>query len=269
MQHATESQTRPWALTRGPLVYAVDTLWWSDTNQPPPARAGDDLAVIPDPTTLRDEPKPEGIFGPTYTALCQTASGQAARVVMIPFTDIGRWYRTDRPRPDAHTAAYTYAVWLLATNAPEFQERLRLAADHRLALENMVDVVVIGDAASEAAHQVRGGSSGSFSQRAYRHGSDFNYQLKINPARSNRVIVTYWGGDTNREFDIFADEHLLATQRLQNIQPGTFFDQSYEIPASLFAGQTDNFGQPLDHVIIRFKSRTQDFAGGIFGLRIE
>jgi hypothetical protein len=133
----------------------------------------------------------------------------------------------------------------------------------------MVDAVVIGDAASETAHQVRGGRTGYFNRKTFRDGSDFSYQLKINPTRSNRVIVNYWGSDTNREFDIFANEHLLATQRLQNNYPGTFFDQSYEIPTSIFAGQTDNFGQPLDHVIIRFKSRTQAVAGGIFGLRVE
>lgn len=269
MQQATESSSRPWALTRGPMVYAVDTLWWSDTNQPPPARAGDDLAVIPDLAMLREVPKPEEIFGPTYTALCQTTSGQMARAVIIPFTDIGRWYRSDRPRPGAQAAAYSYAVWLLATNAPEFQERVRLAAEHGLALEKAVDVVVVGDVASEAAHQVHGGNTGEFNQRAYRHGTDFSYQLKINPTRNNRVIVSYWGSDTNREFDIFVDEHLLATERLENKKPGTFFDQTYEIPVSLFAGKTDNFGQPLDHVVIRFKSRTQAVAGGVFGLRVE
>lgn len=269
MQQAVEQATRPWALTRGPLAYAVDTLWWSDTNQPPPARAGDDLAVIPDLTTLRDAPKPEGIFGRVYTAAVQTSSGQLARTVMIPFTDIGRWYRADRPRPDVHAAAYSYAVWLLATNAPEFQEQVRLAAAHRLQFANAVDVVTIGDADSEAAHQVRGGRTGYFSGRTFRDGTDFSYQLKINPNRTNRVVATYWGGDVNREFDVLANDHLLATQRLQNNQPGVFFDVSREISADLLRGQTDNFGQPLDHVTVRFKSRNQEVAGGIFALRIE
>jgi hypothetical protein len=188
---------------------------------------------------------------------------------MVPFTNIGRWYREDKPRPDRNAPAYSYAVWMLDTEAPAFQERVRLAMQHRERLANVIDEIAIGDAASEAAHFARGGETGRFQERTYRHGPDFSYQVKVKADRDCKLVVTYWGGDANREFDVLANDRILGTQKLQNNNPGSFFEQSYEIPADLVRGRTDDFGQPVEQVTVRFRTRNQDVAGGVFGLRVE
>ncbi len=110
---------------------------------------------------------------------------------------------------------------------------------------------------------------GAFNGRSYRHGNEFSYVMKVPTGRDGKLVVTYWGNDVNREFDIFADGKKIGTQKLQNNRPGKFFEASYVIPAQLTRGRTDAFGQKVDSVTIRFKSRNSDVAGGVFSLRTE
>ena len=270
MHKPVEGDTAPWALTRGPVVYVVDTFWWSDTKVPAPTMIGDNLAVIPDLSLLEKMEKPPGIVGPAYEATFATTSGETVRATMVPFTNIGRWYRDGAPRPDRNAAAYSYAVWLQARDTPAFQERIRLAAEHRNQLANAIDLVEIGDPASETAHRVSGGSAGRFNDRNFRHGREFSYELKMLPERPAKLVVTYWGGDVRRIFDVIANDQTLRTQDLDNSKPGEFFEETYDLPLDLIQGKTDDFGRQLDHVTIRFKSISPgEPAGGIFGLRTE
>ncbi len=269
MHAPVKGDTPPWALTRGPIVYAVDTLWWSDTKVPAPAQAGSELAVIPDLAEVKEVPKPEGIVGPAYEAAFVTSAGETVRATMVPFTNIGRWYRKDRPKPRPNDNAFSYAIWFQEKDSPAFQETTRLAAERRELMTKSIDFIVIGDATSESSHRVRGGNTGSFQSRTYRHGPDFSYEVKVPTERSAKLVVTYWGGDSAREFDVMADDRVLRTQRLDNKKPGEFFDEVYEIPADLVRGKTDSFGRPLDHVTIRFKTKIGDVAGGVFAIRVE
>lgn len=95
------------------------------------------------------------------------------------------------------------------------------------------------------------------------------YQVKIRNDRTNNLVVTYWGGDKNREFDVLANDHLLRTVKLQNNKPGLFYDETYVISPDLVRGRTDNFGRPVEFVTVQFKTRNQDVAGGIYELRVE
>jgi hypothetical protein len=232
-------------------------------------RVGDDLAIIPDIASIQVATKPKGVFGHAYTVEAQTVSGRRVKPVLIPFTNIGRWYREDQPRPGRDQAAYSYAIWLLSLNAPEFQERARQLSRQQSQLNGVIDFVTIGDPASEGARRVQGGLTASFNGRIYRHGEDFSYELKIRADRTNRLVVTYWGGDKDREFDVLANDHVLRTQKLDSNRPGTFYDETYEIPPDLVRGRTDDFGRPVEVVTVRFKTRNQDVAGGIYALRIE
>ena len=109
----------------------------------------------------------------------------------------------------------------------------------------------------------------NFQNRHYYHGHDFHCEIKMPPGRDGKLIVTLWGGDSGREFGILADDKLLGTLKLQARKPGAFFDETFTVPAALIRGRTDTFGRPVDRVVIRFKSRNSDVAGGIFGVRME
>jgi hypothetical protein len=269
MHREVKGDTPPWALTRGPVVYAADTVWWSDPKVPSPARIGDDLAIVPDLQKVRQIEKPGHVAGPVYEAEFVGANGKPLRVPMVPFTNIGQWYRPGAPKPDKNAAAFSYAIWFLDPQSPIFQEKIHQADQLRQRFAGSVDYILIGDPASEAEHQASGGIIGTFKDRPYKHGSEFSYVLKVPAGKDGKLIVTYWGGDVNREFDLFADVQRIGNQKLQGQKPGEFFEQTYRIPFDLIRGRTDSFGRKVDSVTIRFKSRSQDVAGGVYGIRTE
>ena len=269
MHHPVGNDTPPWALTRGPLVYAADTVWWNDSRIPAPHQVGEDLAVVPDPAAIREIPKPGPILGPACEAEFITTSGTSIRVPMVPFTNIGQWFRPGQPKPDRNSSAFSYAVWFLEKNAPVFQDRIKQTAQHHAQFANAVDFIEIGNPESEQAHHVSGGIVGSFKNRSYRHGDDFRYVIKLPPGRDGHLIVTYWGGDSGREFDVLADGKVVDTQKLENARPGVFFDQACTVPSSLIQNRTNAYGQPVETVTLRFKTRNTDVAGGVFAIRME
>lgn len=269
MHKPVEGDTPPWALTRGPMVYVADTVWWNRTDMPAPPMIGDDLAVIPDLAKVHEVPKPGKLVGPVFEAGFVTGAGKEINVPMVPFTNIGQWYLPDHPKPDRNSAAYSYAVWFLDGDSPVFREKKRQSDQFRDLITKSVDHILIGNKESEASHQVKGGNVGSFKGRNYRHGKDFTCVIGIPQGRDAKLIVTYWGGDANREFDIFADDLKIGTQRLRNQKLGEFFDESYRIPASLIGNRTDAFGQKVETVTVRFKSLNKDVAGGVYFIRTE
>ncbi|MCA9241292.1 MAG: glycoside hydrolase family 127 protein [Planctomycetales bacterium] len=269
MHEPAANATQPWALVRGPVVYAVDTLWWNNPNIPAPADAGGDLGAMPDDTQLVEVPAPEGLIGPAFRAPFFTSSGEPVTTLLVPFTNIGHWYRAGQPKPNQHAVASSYAVWVQSHNSPEFKESVEAARQQADRLTRAVDYVLIGNPESEKSHNVAGGESGGFNDKTYRHGRDFSYEMRMPPERPGRLVVTYWGGDAGREFDVMANDRVLATQRLSGDRPGEFFEASYEVPAELIAGKTDAFGQKIDKIKIRFRSLNEDLAGGVFGIRVE
>lgn len=269
MHDPASDAAQPWALVRGPMVYAVDTLWWDDPKASVPGRAGTDLGVKPDDSQLTEIPAPEGLIGPAYRASFVTFSGQSVEATLVPFTNVGHWYRPGKPKPEKHAIDSSYAVWLQSHDSPEFKRRVEVAKQRADMLAQAVDYVLIGDEESEKSHNVTAGGTGGFHDRTYRHGHDFSYQLRMPPGRAGRLIVTYWGSDGGREFDVLANERVLATQRLANNRPGEFYEETYEVPAELIAGETNAFGKKVETVTIRFRSRNKDVAGGVFGLRME
>lgn len=269
MHEPVEGDTPPWALTRGPVVYAADTVWWDDSDRSAPERIGEDLAVIPQVGKVSERAKPAKLVGPVYEAEFVRPDGASVRVPMVPFTNIGQWYRPDGAKPETHASAYSYAVWFLDQESPVFQEKMKQADELRERFAGAADYVIIGDPVSEAEHGVSGGNLGNFNGRTYRHGSEFSYELRLPPGRDGKLVVTYWGGDVNREFDVFADDRQVGTQSLHNQHPGEFFEECYTIPAALIEGRTDAYGQKVASVKVRFRSRNHDVAGGVFGIRVE
>lgn len=269
MHRPIKGDTPPWALTRGPVVYAADTVWWNNSQTPAPRNVGEDLAAVPDLAAVREIPKPGNIVGPACEAEFITTSGKSIRVPMVPFTNIGQWFRPGQPKPDRNSAAFSYAVWFQGKDAPIFQERIKKTAQRLTQFDNAVDFIEVGNPESEQSHQTNGGNLGTHQDRSYRHGPDFSYVMKLPPGRDGKLIVTYWGGDVGREFDVLANETILGTQKLQNARPGEFFDVTYKVPATLIQGRTNAYGQPVDTVTIRFKTRNADIAGGVFAIRME
>ncbi len=129
-----------------------------------------------------------------------------------------------------------------------------------------VDEVEIGDPRSEPAHGMRGErtTSGLHFGRSWRHASDggwFSYTLKVLPGIPQELRIGFWGSDAGgREFDILVDGVKLATLKLENNRPGTFYDEAYPLPADLIENKTA--------VTVKFQACPGMTAGGIFGCAI-
>jgi hypothetical protein len=266
-----EGASAPWALVRGPVVYALDTVWWDDAQAPMPFEVGREAGIVREesrePTLV---PAPPRMLGPACEVVVRTTSGAKVRARMLPFTTIGKWYRDGQPRPALGSKAFSYAVWLQDAADAEFRARVAEHARLRELAAASVDFVVIGDARSEEEHKVAGnGTTGVFNGRAYRHagaGGWFAYELNAPADAPGELVVTYFGGEVGaRTFDVVLDGRTVATQELRMDRPGEYFEVRYAIPHD----RAKDAPGARERVTVKFQAHPGNTAGGIFGLRVE
>ena len=120
-----------------------------------------------------------------------------------------------------------------------------------------------GEEQNERDHFMRGEntSSGPFGDRNYRHAQNgwFSWNLKVQPGHPQELQVTYWGSD-NGVFDVYVDDTKIATERLTGKHPEPFYDETYPLPETLTRDK--------ERVTVRFVAHPQNFAGGVFGVRV-
>jgi len=162
-----------------------------------------------------------------------------------------------------------YAIYwhVYAEDSQQYHRYLEQLEREKELAGRTIDRVIIGDADSERRHNLQGENteSGLFTfGKPWRHATDgkwFSYDVKVLPNQPATLVCTYWGSDAgSRVFDILLDGEKLATQRLENNQPGQFFDVQYPVPARLTRGK--------NHVTVRFQAHPDATAGGVFGLWI-
>jgi hypothetical protein len=164
-----------------------------------------------------------------------------------------------------HDARYQM-YWQLTTKAEVAAKHERLAAEERakaLREANTLDRVAPGEQQPEVEHDFKGEGSntGIVEVRRWRDGQSIQYTLNPRGEKAADVVVTYWGGDSGRTFDILANGTLLATQELKAEKPGEFIEKRYPIQPDVFAAAADG------RVTIKFVAKVW-VAGGIFDLRL-
>ena len=129
-----------------------------------------------------------------------------------------------------------------------------------------LDRVIIGDDASERAHDLSAEQSqaGRFTNHAWRDAAPngaFSYVLALPTTPKPALVCTYWGGDRDRTFDIVANGVVVATQKLEGLQPGKAIDVAYPLPPAALTGQ--------QNLTVRFQGTGRGRVGGLLGLRLE
>ena len=118
---AGDDATPPWALIRGPEVFALDTVLWGDPNVPAPDEVWKEAGIV---RAASDPPRPlatpPGSLGPSCEVTVRLVSGPVVKATMTPFANVGRWYRDGEPRPRRDDRAFSYAVWLQDSDGPGF-----------------------------------------------------------------------------------------------------------------------------------------------------
>ncbi len=163
-----------------------------------------------------------------------------------------------------------YSVyWELTDTAPQASSASTAAtAANAPATEDdsVLDRVLIGDDASERAHDLSADQSetGRVSKHAWRDAAPngaFSYVLTLPTTPKPVLVCTYWGGDRDRSFDIVVNGVVVATQKLEGLQPRKTFEIVYPLPPEALTGQ--------QNLTVRFQGTGQGRVGGLLGLRLQ
>jgi len=144
-------------------------------------------------------------------------------------------------------------------------QKLQQEEEKKIEIERKtIDKIATGQQQPETEHNFRSGMSeaGVHQDRHWRHAHDwFAYDLVDKKKEARAVVITYFGGDRNRSFDILLDGSLLQTVELDGSLGGDFIDVEYEIPANLKSKLGTSFE-------IKFEAKENSMAGGIYGIRL-
>lgn len=226
-----------------------------------------DLGPVDDPAATRPDFVPVMItegrpVGDWVTAVgdgpCMFRTQNVARpcdVTMQPF------FRTHDRRYSIFWDLFTEDQW----QARQAEYKAELERQRRIEAAT-VDFFQPGEMQPERDHNFQGErtETGEAMGRKWRHavdGGQFSFTMKVLPVEQMQLVCTYWGSDAGgRIFDVLIEGEKVATQRLENNRPGTFYDEPYEIPASLTRDKSQ--------VTVTFQAHPRRMAGGLYGARM-
>ncbi|HEY3853210.1 MAG TPA: beta-L-arabinofuranosidase domain-containing protein [Verrucomicrobiae bacterium] len=232
------------AIMDGPLVLAAEI----DVKKPTPG-------IVSAPGKWLGKLRPVANKTATFSGPVFSFPGEKRpeSLMLVPF------YKVYKNKYEVYWDQYTPAQWQTRENeqAAELEKRRQLEA-------LTVDSVNPGEEQNERDHNERGekSNSGDFGDHFYRDAAEggwFSWDLKTLPGEPQELVLTYWGEDRGRQFDILIDGQKLATERLTASHPGIYFDQAYPLPADLTKGKRS--------VTVKIQA-SNTWAGGVFGARI-
>lgn len=145
----------------------------------------------------------------------------------------------------------------------KIQQTLKENEKAKLLLEAAtVDHVAPGEQQPESDHNFQGEKTeaGVYTERHWRTAQGwFSYDLKNKNKEATKLRITYYGGDRNRDFDIYINNMLFKTVKLDGSAGDRFIDVDYPLPAEL---------TNKDVLTVKFVAHPGSTAGGIYYLRL-
>ena len=230
------------AIVRGPMVLAGDLgPAASDWKSADPALVGTDLVA----SMVAEDPA-RGIYRSSGIA-------QPSDLRFVPF------FSQYERRSAVYFKRFTPAQWKdqQAAFLAEQEHQRDLAA-------RSVDVMHLGEMQPERDHGLVSDNSYPVTYRWHngrdaRSGGFFEFTMKTRPGPLV-LQATYWGDERPRDFDILIDNVKVATQHLDKIRPGEFFDVDYSLPEALTEGKGS--------IKVRFAPHDENTAGPVFAVRL-
>ena len=96
-----------------------------------------------------------------------------------------------------------------------------------------VDLVNTGEQQPETDHQFKGEKTenGSFQERHFRNGKGwFSYVLKNTAQNASKLRLTYFGREKDRNFDIYVNQQLVTSVKLDGTAGSQFTEIDYPLP---------------------------------------
>jgi DUF1680 family protein len=256
----------PWyAILHGPIVLAHPAGTWeltglrADDARMAHVAAGPELPLDQAPVVLADAKAipakvvADPAAGPLHFRLVDIVEPAAPTGLdLIPFFRL-------------HDARYQM-YWETTSREGLAARQVALAAAERARAAReaaTLDQVTPGEQQPETEHAFQGEATetGIHNGRHWRHGREFQYTLNTRGEKHVTLAVTYSGNDSGRQFDIFANGTLIATQELVGEKLGEFVEKQYPLPGAVLAAARDG------RVTIRFVAR-KVLAGGVFDIRL-
>lgn len=156
---------------------------------------------------------------------------------------------------------YTQAEWEKAEADFRAEEARQRDLEART-----VDSMRIGEMQPERDHDlkserndVRGANGRSF--RTPMAGGWMEFDMKVEGAVANELVITYWGNERIRpDFEILVDGAKVADEKLDGRPKNVFFDVTYPLPQSVTAGKSK--------VRVRIQGKGNSWSGSLSGARI-
>lgn len=166
-----------------------------------------------------------------------------------------------------HDARYI-VYWQTGRSEEAAQLREGVAVREQLYLEldaQTIDRVAPGQQQPESDRNFRGENTemGVHQNRHFRHAEGwFSYDLNDSDLEASVLRLTYYGGDSNRHFDIYFNGEHVASVHLDGSEGDRFFDRGYAIPGWVVERNDDGV-----HTV-RFEAREGSMTGGIYDVRL-
>lgn len=171
-----------------------------------------------------------------------------------------------KPFFDIHEARYI-VYWPILTHEELIKKKEEIKAKERelLALEaRTIDQVAPGEQQPEAEHNFKGENtqSGINENRFWRHAHGwFSYELSDPQKEASSLLITYFGLDRGRTFDIIINEEKLVTVNLED-KGAEYYDVEYAIPKNIINVSSNGI------LNLKFIAAENSVAGGIYYIRL-
>jgi len=149
-------------------------------------------------------------------------------------------YKSLKLVPFYTLAEKRYVVYFPYSNAealPERAKAIKLAEEDKMKTEQRtVDLINTGEQQPESDHNFKGEQTdnGTYKERHFRNGKAwFSYVLKNKDLSGNKLSLTYYGKEKNKNFSILINGVVIENVKLDGNKSDTFYVQEYQIPKEL------------------------------------
>lgn len=155
-------------------------------------------------------------------------------------------YKSLKLVPFYTLAEKRYVVYFPYSSAEALPERakvIKLAEEAQMKIEQQtVDVVNTGEQQPESDHNFKGEQTdnGTYQERHFRNGKAwFSYVLKNKDLLANKLNLTYFGKEKNRNFSILVNGVAIGNVKLDGSKGETFYTAQYTIPKELLKADVE------------------------------
>ncbi|MBO9672458.1 MAG: glycoside hydrolase family 127 protein [Sphingobacteriaceae bacterium] len=175
--------------------------------------------------TLANEITPTGKNNLTFNAQNAIYQPRYKSLKLVPFYTL------------AEKRYVIYFPYSSAEALPERAKAIKLAEEEKMKTERRtVDLINTGEQQPESDHNFKGEQTdnGTYQERHFRNGKAwFSYVLKNKDLSANKLVLTYFGQEKNKNFSILINGVTIENVKLDGSKGNVFYTQEYQIPKEL------------------------------------